>query len=138
MREGERGDGLWILVSGALEVAKGDIVVNRVDRPGAVIGEISLLLDAPYTATVTACEPSVVRYAADGHALLLDDPVVTRLVAVGLAERLDFVTTYLADLKHQYGDAPGLTMVSHVLNELAHHQGAPVRPGSARDPDPEY
>jgi hypothetical protein len=46
-------------------------------------------------------------------------------------------TSYLADLKHQYGDAPGLAMVSEVLHQLAQRQGPPARPGSARDPDPD-
>ena len=59
-------------------------------------------------------------------------------MATGLAERLAFVTTYLADLRHQYGDAPGLAMVSGVLQELAQRQGPPARPGSLRDPDPDY
>jgi CRP/FNR family cyclic AMP-dependent transcriptional regulator len=59
-------------------------------------------------------------------------------VAEGLAERLAFVTTYLADLKHQYGDAPGLAMVGQVLSELAQRQGPTARPGSLRDPDPDY
>ena len=57
---------------------------------------------------------------------------------IGLAERLNFVTTYLADLKHQYGDAPGLAMVSDVLVELTQRRAPPARPGSARDPDPDY
>jgi hypothetical protein len=60
------------------------------------------------------------------------------LVAIGLAERLNFVTTYLADLKHQYGDAPGLSMVADVLHQLAQRHGPVARPGSARDPDAEY
>ena len=136
--EGEAGGNLWILVSGALEISKGGVPINTVTRPGAVIGEISLLLDAPYSATVEASEPSVLRYVADGRALLSHDPAVARLIAIGLAERLDFVTTYLVDLKRQYGDVPGLTMVSDVLNVLAHRQGVAARPGSARDPDPEY
>lgn len=138
VREGESGGGLWILVSGALQVRKGGVLVNTVIRPGAVIGEVSVLLNTAYSATVEAAEPSVVRHAADGHALLASDPAITRRVAVGLAERLNFVTTYLADLKNQYGDAPGLSMVSDVLNQLAQRQAPPARPGSARDPDPEY
>jgi hypothetical protein len=60
------------------------------------------------------------------------------MIAVGLAERLNFVTTYLVDLKHQYGDAPGLSMIPDVLRELAQRQATPARPGSARDPDPLY
>ncbi|MDM0019423.1 cyclic nucleotide-binding domain-containing protein [Variovorax saccharolyticus] len=138
VREGEAGEGLWILVSGALQITKAGVVINSITRPGAAIGEISLLLDSAYSATVVASEPSIVRFAADGRAFLMSDPAITRLIAVGLAERLNFVTTYLADLKHQYGDSPGLAMVSEVLGHLAHRQGAPARPGSAREPNPDY
>jgi CRP/FNR family cyclic AMP-dependent transcriptional regulator len=103
-----------------------------------MVGEISLLLDTTYGATVQATSNCALRYAADGQALLSSDPAITRLVAVGLAERLNVVTAYLADLKHQYGDAPGLSMVSDVLSELAQRQSPAARPGSARDPEPEY
>jgi hypothetical protein len=60
------------------------------------------------------------------------------LVAVGLAERLNFVSSYLADLKYQYGDAPGLSMVTDVITRLAQRQQPVARPGSMRDPEPEY
>lgn len=138
VREGGSAGGIWILVSGALQVRKGDVVVNAINRPGALVGEISVLLGTNYGATVEATASSLLRFAADGEALLASDPDISRLVAMGLAERLNFVTTYLADLKHQYGDAPGLAMVSDVLNELAHRQKALARPGSARDPDPAH
>ena len=78
------------------------------------------------------------RHAADGRALLASDPAITTLLAIGLAERLNFITTYLVDLKHQYGDAPGLAMIPDVLRELAQHQRPLARVGSARDPDPDY
>ena len=35
-------------------------------------------------------------------------------------------------------DAPGLSMVSEVLNQLTQRQAPAARPGSARDPDPDY
>ncbi|HEY2977164.1 MAG TPA: cyclic nucleotide-binding domain-containing protein [Burkholderiaceae bacterium] len=138
VREGDAGGGLWVLVSGALRVRKAGIVVNTITQPGAIVGEVSALLGSAYSATVEATQRSVLRHAADGSALLNSHPAITRLVAVGLAERLNFVTTYLADLKSQYGDAPGLTMVSDVLRELSEHQGERARPGSARDPNPDY
>ncbi len=86
---------------------------------------------------VEATGASTLRHAADGHRLLASDPSITRLVAVGLAERLNFVTTYLADLTHQYGDAPGLAMVSEVLSQTRRARrpardariGARPRPG---------
>jgi CRP/FNR family cyclic AMP-dependent transcriptional regulator len=138
VQEGGAAGGLWVLVAGALQVRKSGVAVNTITRPGALIGEISVLLQSAYSATVVATERSTVRYAADGLALLSSDPAITWLVAVGLAERLNAVTTYLADLKHQYGDAPGLSMVSAVLSELAQRPASTARPGSARDPDPDY
>jgi CRP-like cAMP-binding protein len=138
VHEGGAAGPLWVLVAGSLQVHKGDVLVNTVTQPGAIVGEISLLLNAVFSATVKAAEPSVMRYAADGRALLSSDPAITRLLAVGLAERLNFVTSYLADLKEQYGDAPGLSMIPDVLRQLAQRQAPPARPGSARDPDPDY
>ncbi|MBI3369508.1 MAG: cyclic nucleotide-binding domain-containing protein [Burkholderiales bacterium] len=138
VQEGGAARGIWVLVSGALQVRKGGELVNTVTQPGALVGELSVLLNGTHTATVEATQPSVMRHAADGHALLASNPNITRLVAVGLAERLNFVTTYLADLKHQYHDAPGLAMVSDVLSELAQRQAPAARPGSARDPNPDY
>jgi CRP-like cAMP-binding protein len=138
VREGDAGGALWILEDGTLEVRKGDTVVNRIDQPGAMVGEVSVLLGAPSGATVEATEASRFRHASDGPAFVFGDPAVLRLIAVGLAERLNYVTAYLADLKEQYGDAPGLSMVGTVLSRLAQAQDRPVRGGSARDPDPEY
>ena len=138
IEEGGDSAGVWILVSGSLRVLKGGTLVNTVTQPGALIGELSVLLRTPDTATVEAAEPCVLRYATDGEALLLSDPAIIYHVAVGLADRLNFVTSYLADLKHQYGEAPGLAMVPDVLRQLAQRRGPPARPGSVRDPDPEY
>lgn len=138
VREGGPSGGIWVLVSGALEVRKGDVTVNTITHPGALVGEMSVLLGTEHGATVAAVESSRMRYAEDGHAFLASDAAIATLVAVGLAERLNFVTSYLADLKEQYGDAPGLSMVSDVLSQLSQRQGPSARPGSARDPDPEY
>jgi CRP-like cAMP-binding protein len=138
VREGGTSSSLWILVSGALRVVKGDVTVNTIADPGAVIGEMSLLLGTRHSATVEATQPTRLRFAANGHALLDNDPAFAKLVAIGLAERLAFVTTYLADLRHQYGDAPGLSIISSVLSELEQRKGRRAEPGSMREPNPEY
>jgi CRP-like cAMP-binding protein len=137
VQEGDVGGSVFILESGALRVRKGDTPVNSIDEPGAIVGEISVLLGSPYGATVEATAPSRLRYAEDGVSFL-GDPEVLRLIAVGLARRLNYVTAYLADLKEQYADAPGLSMVGSVLAKLAQHQQGLAQEGSARDPDPEY
>ena len=136
--EGRAAGAIWVLVSGALGVRRGGHLINTITQPGALVGEVSVLLNSAGSATVEAIERSRLRHAADGEAFLASDPAILRFVAVGLAERLHFVTTYLADLKHQYGDAPGLSMVPEVLQRLAQRQSSAAKPGSVRDPDPEY
>ncbi len=138
VREGESSGPLWVLESGTLEIRKGNVVVNIVTRAGALIGEISLLLGVACSATVEAVTPCVLRCALDGRALLASNPQVLALVAVELAERLHCMTTYFADLKHQYADIPGLNMVPDVLGQIAERPLAPLKAGSARDPDPDY
>jgi CRP/FNR family transcriptional regulator, cyclic AMP receptor protein len=135
LREGERARGIWILVSGELRVRRGTTVVEWIDQPGAVIGEMSVLLDTAATASVEATEPSRLRYAEDGEEFLAD-PSVTHLVAIGLAERLNLVTTYLADLQDQYGDSPETDMVWQILARLKDRQVRAFPPGSVQESDP--
>ena len=61
MHEGAAGGAIWVLVSGALQVRKGDVVVNAITHPGALIGEISVLLGGDYTATVETTAPTTLR-----------------------------------------------------------------------------
>jgi CRP/FNR family transcriptional regulator, cyclic AMP receptor protein len=136
--EGAPSGRLVVLVDGVLEIRKGDQLIRSIDTPGACVGEIGLLTGVPATASVVAAAPTTVRTAADGHALVREQPEVLAEVARILAVRLHEMTTYLADLKHQYGDAPGLRMVDDVLGRLTQGTGAVARPGSARDPDPLY
>lgn len=136
------GDGtatgaMWVLVSGTLEVRKDGVRISTVSEPGAAFGEIAVLLGSGHSADVVAVSPCRLRHAVDGRALLLGHPEVLLLVAGGLARRLDLVTRYLADLRNQYQGTPGLEMVADVLGKL-NATGTPARPGSARDPDPEY
>jgi CRP/FNR family transcriptional regulator, cyclic AMP receptor protein len=135
LTEGSHGSMLWVLVSGALRIIRHGITVNTVTASGSVLGEMAVLLEQPHSATVETTEATVLRYAEDGSALLDGEPEFTRLIAVGLAERLSFVTTYLADLQHQYGDAPGLAMIPDVIAQLSQRRVDRATHGSVRDPD---
>jgi CRP-like cAMP-binding protein len=134
LREGEQTGAVWILVSGELRVRRGTTVVEWIDQPGAVVGEMAVLLGTAATASVEASEPSRLRYAANGEEFLAD-PTVTHVVAVGLAERLNLVTTYLADLQDQYGDAPEMDMVREILKRLMDRQVGAFPPGSVGEGD---
>ncbi len=138
VEEGRTTGAIWVLESGTLTVTKAGQRVNVIDQPGAIIGEVAVILGGGATASVVAAAPCRVRHAVDGGAFLHRDASIAMHVAQGLARRLDLVTTYLADLKRQYTGTPGLDMVDEVLGRLASVTREPARPGSVRDPDPEY
>jgi CRP-like cAMP-binding protein len=56
--QGEPGQHLWILLTGGLEILIDGEPVNRISRPGDVVGQISAVSMTPATATVRVAEPS--------------------------------------------------------------------------------
>jgi CRP-like cAMP-binding protein len=130
---------LYVLVEGALVIERDGVPFARIDTPGAVFGEMAAVLGQQATATVRVTETSTFRVADDPIAFLTDRPGAALEVLRLAATRLDALTRYLADVKRQYADLAGhLGMVDDVLNVLVHHQPRPARPGSAREPDPDY
>ena len=131
LHEGSKTGHLFILVEGRLEVVKGDSVVAVVAEPGAIFGEMSVLLDQPHSATVRAASDSVVCEFEDAAAFLRDQPGVAVLVARMLAQRLNVATTYLGDLMHQYGDhGSHLAMVGELLQSMINLPQTDISPGS--------
>ncbi|MDG2306634.1 MAG: cyclic nucleotide-binding domain-containing protein [Candidatus Binatia bacterium] len=134
---------LFILAEGCLEVVKGEeISITMITEPGSAIGEISVLLGIPFSASVRAVEPTRCFVAADGEAFLHAHPEATFAVAKLLARRLHLATTYLADIKRQYEDHDAsLAMVDQVLETFVHHhedENQDVEPGSDREREPNY
>jgi CRP/FNR family transcriptional regulator, cyclic AMP receptor protein len=137
IREGGKTGHLFVLLEGRLEVVKGDSVVAVLTEPGAVLGEMSVLLDQPHTATVRAAGDSVVYEFDDAASLLRDQPAVALLLARLLAQRLNVATNYLADLMHQYaGHGTHLSMVGEILQSMINLPPMQVAPGSDRQSDP--
>jgi len=55
-REGEKGEKMYVLLEGEMEILLGDFVLETV-RQGALIGEMALIDDSPRTASVVARTP---------------------------------------------------------------------------------
>lgn len=124
LREGERAGKLFVLAEGVLEVFRDDVEISVIDDPGAVFGEMSVLLDTPHTASVRALTSAVVHVVEDPQAFLAANPAIAVPLATLLARRLQNVTNYLVDLKQQFRDQDGhLGMVDEVLEALANEQG---------------
>jgi len=60
VREGDRDDRFYVLLSGVAAVSQSDLGARRVLRPGEVFGEVAATMGIPRTATVTAVTPCVV------------------------------------------------------------------------------
>jgi CRP-like cAMP-binding protein len=137
LREGGRTGHLYVLIEGRLEVVKGDTIVATLTEPGAVLGEMSVLLDQPHTATVRAAQDSAIYEIDDAASFLRQQPAVALIIARMLAQRLNVATTYLADLKHQYaGHGNHLAMVGDLLQSMINLPPTQVSPGSDRQSDP--
>jgi CRP-like cAMP-binding protein len=137
IHEGQTTGHLYVLIKGRLEVVKGDTVVAVITEPGAVLGEMSVLLDQPHTATVRAASDSTVYEIGDAASFLREQPAVALLIARLLAQRLNVATTYLADIMHQYaGHGDHLAMVGEILQSMINLPPIQISPGSDLQSDP--
>lgn len=55
-REGDKGELLYVLLEGRMDVVVGEVVVETVER-GAILGEMALIDDAPRSASAIASSP---------------------------------------------------------------------------------
>jgi len=85
---GSRTGRLLILRNGSVAIQKEDVQIAKVTEPGAVFGELSLLLDRPNKADVRALETSQF-HVADAAVLLTQNLPAVLYVARDLARRLN-------------------------------------------------
>jgi CRP-like cAMP-binding protein len=88
-RENDRGDKMYVLLEGEMEILLGDFVLETA-LPGTLIGEMALIDDSPRTATAMAKTPS--RLAEIDrrrfHFLVQQTPHFATHVMKTLADRL--------------------------------------------------
>jgi CRP/FNR family transcriptional regulator, cyclic AMP receptor protein len=139
VEQGREIASLFVLVDGEVGVERDGIEIATVKTAGSIFGEVASLLGRPAVITARAKVDSVFLVAEDGPAYLAGQPEVTIVVARVLATRLDTLSGYLDDVKHQYGhQSDHLGLLHEVLGTLMHDRPAAVRPGSARMPETDY
>jgi CRP/FNR family transcriptional regulator, cyclic AMP receptor protein len=125
---------LFVLIEGQIEVIRRDTPVTHVDEPGSVFGEMSVLLDQPYSATVKALSGIKVYVIEDAYKFLESKPEVSIHIATLLARRLYYTTAYLVDLQQQMaGRRKDLDVVDKILGSLF-QQPAEVKPAKSAKP----
>ena len=137
LSKGETSGQLYILAEGSVEILRGDTQVAVVSEPGAVFGEMSVLLKRPHTATVRTTSPVGVFVFEDAESFLKSHPEIAFLLGRLLAERLNAATTYLVDLKRQFeGQRNHFGMVGEILETLIYQQHEDFMPGPEDEADP--
>jgi CRP/FNR family transcriptional regulator, cyclic AMP receptor protein len=114
---GSKTGRLLILRKGAVAIVKDHTEIARVAEPGAVFGELSVLLDQPHTADVCALEVSQF-HVADAASLLARDPISILYVATVLAQRLDSANRALVQLKSQLQDGQPHSVVAKTVEKM--------------------
>jgi CRP-like cAMP-binding protein len=137
-REGEHSGRLFILIEGSVEVLKQGLRITAIREPGAVFGELSILLNIQHTATVKVSAPSIFYILEDPLPFLHEHPQAMVHVAQILAHRLRMLTEYLLNVKDQFKEHDGhLGLVSDVLDTLLHHHPNPSTVEDLPPPSPE-
>jgi CRP/FNR family cyclic AMP-dependent transcriptional regulator len=97
VKEGDPGGDLYVLETGRLRVERDGVTLATITSPGALIGEMSVLLGTENTATVRAEKPSTLRHVKDALAYLERQPLVALRVAMLLSQRLDATSALLVE-----------------------------------------
>jgi CRP-like cAMP-binding protein len=113
IEQGGRTGQLYVLKDGELEVLRDGKHVTTIKTPGAVIGEMSVLLDAPQTATVRAV--TEVDYFVIDNAIdvLRSHPDWLLQIARLLAQRVNATT---AQLTRDKGDDDTLVLPQNFMS----------------------
>jgi len=139
IEQGQAFGRVFLLVEGVLSVERNGATLASITTPGAIVGEMSVLMRAPATASVRASSDAVVIAIEDGEGFMSSRGEITVAVARTLATRLDLLSGYLSEVKRQYGGrGDHLGMLDQVLGTLINDQLPTVRPGSARMPETDY
>jgi len=102
---------------------KEDTEIARVAEPGAVFGELSVLLDQPHTADVRALETSQF-HIANAATLLAQNPTAMLYVATVLAQRLNGANHALIQLKTQLQAGEPHSVVAKTVSNMQGLLGA--------------
>jgi CRP/FNR family transcriptional regulator, cyclic AMP receptor protein len=90
---------LFVLRQGEVEIERDGTYISSTATPGAIFGEMSLLLDMPHSATVRAVTDIEVFIINDALKVLEANPTWTLQIARLLAQRVNATTRQLAELQ---------------------------------------
>jgi CRP/FNR family cyclic AMP-dependent transcriptional regulator len=115
---------LVVLKEGELEVVRDGKFISSTRSPGAIFGEMSLLLEKPHTATVQAVSDVECYVIADALKVLETHPSWTLQIARLLAQRVNNTTAALmaAQPEKKDDDSHRLILPHYVISDWSDPQ----------------
>lgn len=115
---------LVVLKEGELEVVRDSKFISSTRSPGAIFGEMSLLLEKPHTATVQAVTDVECYVIADALQVLETHPSWTLQIARLLAQRVNNTTAALmaAQPDKRDDDSERLILPHYVISDWSDPQ----------------
>jgi len=106
--EGDIDTNVFILLKGMIGVFKGGVELARFCEKGTVIGEMSMILETPRTATIKALEDSYIAEIIGNLEKIIEKfPDITKNIVVNLAERLMKTTEDFGIIAEKLNDVEG-------------------------------
>lgn len=117
---GDEGGELYVLDSGRLTVERDGVTLATIAEPGALIGEMAVLLGNDHSATVRAETAATVRVIDNPIAFLERTPLVALHVATLACARLEATSALLVELrKETQGRAGEQGILSRIMSALS-------------------
>jgi CRP-like cAMP-binding protein len=102
LAEGTKTGRLLFLIRGAVGVVKDGWHIARIDKPGAVLGDMAALRDQPHSADVVVFQTSTFFEVKDAADFLSTEPLIALYIAGVQSERLDAANRSLIAARSQF------------------------------------
>ena len=120
LEQGTQTGKLIVLKDGELEVTRDGRFISSTRSPGAIFGEMSLLLEKPHTATVSAVTDVECYVIEDALKVLEKHPSWTLQIARLLAQRVNNTTQQLMEARpgrDEEDDDDRLIMPHYIISD---------------------
>lgn len=95
------GSQMFVLETGRLIVERDGVEIARITDPGALLGEMAVLLGGDHSTSVRAETAATVRVIEDALAFMERTPIIALHVATLACERLERTTSLLVQLRKE-------------------------------------
>jgi CRP-like cAMP-binding protein len=117
--QGTPGRDLYVLESGKFVVERDGVPIATIDQPDSMIGEMSVLLGRPHSASVRAVSASKVRVVRDAMRILERHPELALRIAMLQSQRLDATSALLVELNRETVDKPSeQSLIGRIFSTL--------------------